>query len=89
VPAVGFPAVEVRDWVVRAAGQQVSTVQGALAALNTLDSAGNWSVEEEDGQWYLFTGDQWIGRAATEAEFASFVAGVAAATAIAPEGTRT
>jgi hypothetical protein len=71
--------VDVRDWIVEAAGHPLGSLRGALAALNTLEPAGNWSVEHEGGQWYLFTGDQWVGRSTNEAEFASFVSGVAVA----------
>jgi hypothetical protein len=77
--------VDVRDWVVEAAGLPIGKAEDALAALNTLQPGGNWSLEQEDGQWYVFTGDQWVGRAANEADFASFIAGVALALVIVPK----
>ncbi len=66
--------MEVRDWVQDAAGQALGTVPGAIAALNDLEPESNWSVEEEGGWFYLMAGDQWIGRAAIEAEFALIAA---------------
>lgn len=77
--------MDIRDWMVRGAGRPIGTLEGAVAALNEFGPEGNWSVEQEDGQWYLFTGDQWVGRADDETEFAAFVAGVAVAIVTSPK----
>jgi hypothetical protein len=64
-------SVEVRDWVLNLVAVQLPTVDGALAVLHRFDPLGKWSVEVDEDQSYLFTGG-----------FASFVTGVAAATAL-------
>ncbi len=75
-------SVEVRDWVLNLVAVQLPTVDGALAVLHRFDPLGKWSVEVDEDQSYLFTGDQWVARSANERGFASFVTGVAAATAL-------
>jgi hypothetical protein len=48
--------MEVRDWV----QDRLNTGDGSTS-LQRSDISGNWSVnEEDDGFWYLLTGDQWV-----------------------------
>jgi hypothetical protein len=74
--------LEVRDWVVNYIQESLATMDDALAALQSVDSNGNWTVEEKHGQWYLLTGDQWVARSVDPSKIGSFAAGVAAAAAL-------
>jgi hypothetical protein len=74
--------VEIRDWVRGFAGDEISTLEGALHTLRTFDPTGNWSIEEDAGLWHLLVGDQWVERSADKAEFVAFVAGAATAVAL-------
>ena len=61
--------------------QPMGSADDALACRNSFDGSG-WSIEEEDGTWYLLTGDQWVGRSGSKAEFDTFAIGVAVAVAL-------
>ena len=74
--------METRDLVEHAAGGRIRDSEEGLAALGRLVPEGNWSVQQFDHWSYLFTGDQWVFRSDSQAEFEALVVGAAVATVL-------